>query len=91
MVKCAAWSPCVYVWGQCAKCVVSKALSTPAETHDLRARTHKRRLSRPGLEVPGSQECARRFLCIFHIKSSLGTALEAAGTAAVRGKPEARK
>lgn len=68
--------------GQCAKCVVSE-LSTPAETHSLREResaraherTHQLRLSRSGMDVSGSQECAQRFLSIFHIKSSLGTAL----------------
>lgn len=72
--------------GQCAKCVVSK-LSTHAETHGSCAGAHactcthtdyKLCLCRSGMDVSESQECARRFLSIFHIKCSLETALKAA-------------
>lgn len=81
-------SVCVCWGGQCAKCVVSK-LSTHAETHGSCAGAHactcththtgyKLCLCRSGMNVSESQECARRFLSIFHIKSSLGTALKAA-------------
>lgn len=69
-----------------------------AHTHTHTTQIHARKCTRgrahthassvclgSGMDVSGSQECARRFLCIFHIRSSLGTALKAAlRTAATR-------
>lgn len=73
------------VWSPSSPPPQRRTVCAHARTH-MRAhvRTHTRALSRSGMDVSGSEECAQRLLCIFHIKSSLGTAATSVKWAAAR-------
>lgn len=80
-------SVCVLGGGAMRKVCGLQALHPRRDARFVRGRTrlhmhthtdYKLCLCRSGMDVSESQECARRFLSIFHIKCSLETALKAA-------------